>query len=206
MERTTDTPPGKVEVYTPKEKKAETTSAANEKSDEGRPYLRFFAMILTAMVAMFILTYANSYQIFDHAQFSETRVFMTLLMGGSMLIIMLAFMLHMYKNRSANVTIFIGGALLMLLAFWLVRSQVTVTGVDYMEAMIPHHSIAILTSERAGIEDVRVRELADEIIEAQRREIAEMEWLIEDIQANGLAETAEEAEARPVPEFSPSSE
>ena len=71
-----------------------------------------------------------------------------------------------------------------------------------MEGMIPHHSIAILTSERAQIEDPRVRELADEIIEAQRKEIKEMEWLIEDIKANGVAQTQAEAEARPVPEFS----
>ena len=85
---------------------------------------------------------------------------------------------------------------------WLVRSQVTVTGVDYMEGVIPHHSIAILTSERARIDDVRVRELADEIIAAQRREIREMEWLIADIRANGEATTEAEAAVRPVPDFS----
>jgi uncharacterized protein (DUF305 family) len=67
--------------------------------------------------------------------------------------------------------------------------------------MIPHHSIAILTSERANIDDVRVRELADEIIRAQRREIKEMEWLIDDIAANGTAENQAEAETRPVPDF-----
>jgi uncharacterized protein (DUF305 family) len=71
-----------------------------------------------------------------------------------------------------------------------------------MEGMIPHHSIAILTSERAQIEDPRVRELADEIIDAQRREIKEMEWLIRDIEANGIAQTEAEANARPVPDFS----
>ena len=70
--------------------------------------------------------------------------------------------------------------------------------------MIPHHSIAILTSERAEIDDVRVRELANEIIEAQRREIAEMEWLIQDIKDNGKAATQAEANARPVPDFSTS--
>lgn len=165
-------------------------------------YVRFFAMIATSMIVMFFLMYLNSYQIIDHAWFSETRFFMTLLMGGAMLIIMLAFMLRMYKNNTANVAIFIGGALLMVLAVWLVRSQITVTDTDYMEGMIPHHSIAILTSERAQIEDVRVRELADGIIDAQRREIKEMEWLIEDIRANGVAATEEEANNRPVPEFS----
>ena len=70
-----------------------------------------------------------------------------------------------------------------------------------MRAMIPHHSIAILTSERAEIEDIRVRELADEIIKAQRREIKEMDWLIKDIAEKGVAATEAEANARPVPDF-----
>lgn len=165
-------------------------------------YLRFFAMIGAAMIAMFLLTYLNSYQILDHAWFSETRLFMTLIMGASMIVIMLVFMLGMYRSARLNAAIFAGAFVLFLAALWLVRSQATVSGVDYMEGMIPHHSIAILTSERAGIEDPRVRRLADEIIEAQRREIREMEWLIADIRANGVERSAAEAEARPVPEFS----
>ena len=169
--------------------------------DNKRHYIRFFAMIATAMVAMFFLMYLNSYQIVEHAWFSETRLFMTLIMAGAMMVIMLAFMLNMYTNTKANVAIFVGAGLLLLVALWLVRSQTTVTGVDYMEGMIPHHSIAILTSERAQIEDPRVRELADEIIRAQRREIKEMAWLIEDINANGVATTDAEANSRPVPEF-----
>ena len=165
-------------------------------------YRRFFIMIATSMVAMFFLMYLHSYQILDHAWFSETRFFMTLIMGGAMMIIMLGFMLHMYKNSRANLLTFVGGALLLAAGIWLVRSQITVSGVDYMEGMIPHHSIAILTSERAGIEDLRVRKLADEIIKAQRTEIKEMEWLIEDIKKNGVARTQAEAEVRPIPDFS----
>lgn len=87
-------------------------------------------------------------------------------------------------------------------SIWLSRSQATIDDVDYMKGMIPHHSIAILTSERAGIEDVRVQNLAKEIMDAQRIEIKEMEWLIKDIRANGIAETQQEAEASPVPNFS----
>jgi hypothetical protein len=159
-------------------------------------------MIGTSMVVMFFLMYLHSYQILDHARFSETRLFMTMIMGSAMTIIMLFFMRGMYKNNKANAAIFIGAGLMLLLSIWLVRSQVTVTGVDYMEGMIPHHSIAILTSERAQIEDARVNELSGKIIDAQRREIKEMEWLIEDIKTNGLAQTQEEADARPVPDFS----
>jgi len=84
---------------------------------------------------------------------------------------------------------------------FLVRSQATIGDESWMSAMIPHHSIAILTSERANIDDRRVRELADSIIEAQRREIREMKWLLDDIRANGEATTPAEADARPVPGF-----
>lgn len=169
---------------------------------EHQTYYRFLAMIGTSVIAMFLLMYSHSYQIFDHAWFSETRVFMALIMGGAMMIIMLLYMLQMYKNRKKNAAILIGGGLLLILSIWLVRSQITVDDVDFMEGMIPHHSIAILTSERSAIEDPRVRKLADEIIKSQRREIKEMEWLIKDIRSNGIAETPEEAKARAVPEFS----
>ncbi len=164
-------------------------------------YLKFFAMIATSMVAMFFLMYANSYQIIDHFWFSETRMYMTLIMGGAMIIIMLLFMIKMYENGKVNAAIIVAGVLLIAGSIGLVRSQVTVGDVDYMEGMIPHHSIAILTSERSAIEDARVRELADEIIKAQRREIKEMEWLINDIRENGLAKTKLEAETRAVPKF-----
>ncbi len=167
-----------------------------------RHYWRFGAMILTSMVAMFLLTYANTYRTGD-VRWSETRFFMTFVMGAAMAVIMLSFMLGMYRSRVVNVAIFAGSALVFVLALWLVRSQSTVDDQSYMRAMIPHHSIAILTSSRADIDDVRVRALADAIIEAQKREIEEMNWLIDDIDDNGVVTTRSEADARPVPEFTP---
>jgi hypothetical protein len=107
---------------------------------------------------------------------------------------MLGYMLNMYKSRTVNLAIFIGAALTIALTTWLVRSQMTVSGTDFMQAMIPHHSIAILTSERAGIEDPRVRKLADEIIEAQRKEIAEMKYLIRALERDS-AQTGRKPEA-----------
>lgn len=169
-------------------------------------YLKFFAMITTSMVAMFLLMYTHSYQVIDHLWFSETRLFMTLIMGGAMIIIMFLFMLKMYKKRRANIAIIALGVALIGSGIGLVRSQITVSDTDYMEGMIPHHSIAILTSERAQIKDVRVRELADKIIKAQRREIMEMQWLINDIKENGVVETQVEKKNRPVPKFEGSTE
>ena len=163
-------------------------------------YARFFAMIGTSTIVMLGLMYLNSYQ-YSHVRFSETRTFMAIYMGAVMAIIMLGFMLNMYKNKKANLAIFGGSGFVFITALFLVRSQVTVQDNAWMKAMIPHHSIAIMTSERAKIDDVRVKDLANEIIKAQRREIKEMEWLINDIQENGAATTEADAKARPMPEF-----
>ena len=163
-------------------------------------YGRFAAMILASTVIMYGLMYLNSYEL-GHVFFSETRAWMALYMGAMMAIIMLAFMLGMYKKTKVNIAIFAGAAVVFAGSLFLVRSQNTIADEAWMSAMIPHHSIAILTSERANIEDQRVRELADEIIKAQRREIDEMKWLLDDIEANGHATSEAEANARPVPDF-----
>ncbi len=168
--------------------------------EQGSSYRRFAAMIVTSTIVMFGLMYLNTYQL-SHVRWSETRIFMTLIMGAAMAVIMLSFMRGMYTHTRLNIAIYLGSLVVFLAALFLVRSQSTVGDSAYMSAMIPHHSIAILTSERADIEDVRVRQLADDIIEAQRREIKEMEWLLDDIDANGIASTPAEAEDRPVPEF-----
>ena len=143
-------------------------------------YVRFGAMIATSTIVMFGLMYLNTYAI-DHVWFSQTRAWMALLMGAAMAPIMLGFMWRMYARRALNVAIVVAAAAVFAASLWFVRSQQTIGDVDYMEAMIPHHSIAVLTSTRAHIRDPRVRKLADGIIEAQVREIAEMKRLIRDL-------------------------
>ncbi len=144
-------------------------------------YIRFAAMIVTGTVVMYGLMYLNTYAL-DHIWFSQTRTWMALIMGAAMAIVMLAFMLKMYDSSRANVAIVILSVVVFTGSLWLVRSQETVDDVAYMKAMIPHHSIAIMTSKRAHIDDPRVRELANGIIEAQVREIDEMERLIADLE------------------------
>lgn len=163
-------------------------------------YLRFGAMIATAMVVMYAAMFVATWE-WSHLRWSESRLFMTLTMGGTMGLIMLGWMLNMYRNAKLNRFIVAASLLLLTAGVFLDRSQVTVDDVSFNSAMIPHHSMAITRAERARIEDVRVCELAVEISVAQRREILEMEWLIEDIQQNGIAATPGDAEARPVPEF-----
>jgi len=153
------------------------------------PYARFAAMILTSTVVMFALMYLNTFAV-DHMWFSQTRMWMALVMGAVMAIIMLGFMLKMYESKAVNIAVVFGSIAVFVCALWLVRSQETVNDVSYMKAMIPHHSIAILTSRRAHIRNPRVRELADGIIEAQVEEIAEMKRLIADLEANPVPDDA----------------
>jgi len=138
-------------------------------------------MILVGTIIMFGLMYLNTYSV-EHIFFSETRAFMALIMGATMAIVMLAFMWKMYPKKGINVGILVGSLVVFLVSLWLVRSQATVGDVAYMRAMIPHHSIAILTSERANITDPRVRQLADGIIATQKKEIGEMKDYIRDLE------------------------
>jgi hypothetical protein len=185
---------------------AQESNADRQDGGEGQPdgpltmYLRFGAMILTAMVVMYGVMFVSTYE-WDHLRWSESRLFMALTMGGTMGLIMLAWMLNMYRNTKMNLVVVAASVALLGVGAYLDRSQVTVGDVSFNSSMIPHHSMAITRAERAQIEDVRVCELAVEISEAQRREILEMEWLIEDIRQNGAATTAKEARSRPVPDF-----
>lgn len=143
-------------------------------------YIRFAGMIITSTVIMYGLMYMTAYR-WDHVFFSETRLYMALVMGATMAVIMLSFMLNMLSKRMANLGVYVASVALFILALWLARSQRTINDVDWMEAMIPHHSIAILVSERANITDPRVQDLANQIIESQRQEIAEMKKLIREL-------------------------
>ena len=160
--------------------------AENAHSDSGGhgKWTTFFAMIATSIVTMFVLKYSNIYEP-GHAFFSQTRMWMALMMGMAMIVIMLGFMWRMYRSAATKWLVMVGAVFGFAVFVWLARSQETVSDEAYMKAMIPHHSIAILTSRRAEITDPRVRALADDIIEAQVKEIAEMELLLEDIAKNG---------------------
>lgn len=150
-------------------------------------YIRFGVMIATSTIVMFFLMYFNVFRL-EHAVFSETRVYMALMMGAVMAVIMMLFMWKMYEKKGWNLAILAASAVVFAVTLFLVRSQATVGDVSWMKAMIPHHSSAILTSERADLKDPRVKKLSQEIIEAQEREIAEMERLIQELEAKGTEE------------------
>ena len=156
----------------------------NNGSSANGKWVTFFAMIATSIVTMFVLKYSNVYEA-DHVFFSQTRMWMALMMGMAMIVIMLGFMWGMYRTLTTKIIVMAAALAGFFLFLFLARSQATVEDEAWMKAMIPHHSIAVLTSRRAELSDPRVRKLANAIIEAQVKEIAEMKLLLEDIEVNG---------------------
>ncbi|ADF54541.1 MAG: DUF305 domain-containing protein [Zunongwangia sp.] len=155
---------------------------SNQHTNKGN-YTKFILMLVASFIAMYITMYLNSYAL-DHVYFSLTRFYMSCLGIAAMAVIMWFFMRKMYQNKKKNIAILLGSLVLFLGALGLVRAQSPIIGdILWMKAMIPHHSIAILTSERADIKDPEVRKLADDIIKAQRKEIGEMKAMIKRLQA-----------------------
>ena len=158
------------------------TDGGMQHSGGGKQYVRFALMVLTSSAVMYVVMYLNTYSI-DHVYWSWTRFFMTMMSAATMAVIMLAFMWGMMRNRKANAAVLVTAAAVFGAGLFLVRSQATIGDEAWMRAMIPHHSIAILTSERAHLHDPRVRELADSIIKAQKSEIEEMKGYLADLES-----------------------
>lgn len=156
----------------------------SENSGSGMGWGRFAAMILTSTAVMFFLMYQLVYST-DHAFFSLNRLMASLAMGCVMTVIMLGFMWSMYQGKATKIAVLATGAIGAVVILAANRTQALIDDTTFMRSMIPHHSIAINNASKASISDLRVRKLADQIIRSQVKEIAEMEFLLADIDRNG---------------------
>jgi hypothetical protein len=146
---------------------------------------RFAAMIAASTFIMFFLMYQLVYEA-DHLTFSVNRLVSSLVMGSVMTGVMLGFMWSMYEGQGMKLVVLASAVVLGVALIYVNRSQSLIDDARFMKAMIPHHSIAINNARKADIRDPRVRELADEIIASQVREIRTMKLLLDDIERSGL--------------------
>lgn len=161
----------------PSKREQEEHAADGAKGGHGS-YLKFALMLATSFVIMYAVMFLNAAR-FEHVHLSVMRLYMTILMIAPMAVVMLLFMRGMYRDRNINIAILAGSVLVFALTFYFVRTQAFIGDRQYMKAMIPHHSSAILTSSEADLSDPEVQKLAREIIEAQEREIELMKRLLE---------------------------
>ena len=141
-------------------------------------YKKFIVMMVVSYIIMYIIMFLNIIEI-QHYHTNISRIYMTLLMISAMAMVMILMMGKMYPDKKINMGIITVSVVVFGATLFALRGQTPIGDVQYMKAVIPHHSSAILTSERANIQDPEVKKLAEEIIKAQRKEIAEMEAMIE---------------------------
>ncbi|MFP9100530.1 DUF305 domain-containing protein [Flavobacterium sp. RHBU_24] len=144
-------------------------------------YRNFAAMLTVSFIIMYGVMFLNVDDT-SHIYLSNTRAYMALLMVAPMALLKLAFMKHMYRNAKKNTAIVIGSIAVMVLAFTALRTQAFISDVQYMKAMIPHHSSAIMTSSNANIKDPEVKKLSEQIIKSQEEEIAQMKQMLNRIE------------------------
>ncbi|MEQ8473639.1 MAG: DUF305 domain-containing protein [Marinoscillum sp.] len=142
-----------------------------------RKYWKFVLMMAVSFVIMYVVMFLNV-DTSDHIMLSHTRTYMSILMVAPMAISMMLFMWHMYDNKKLNYLIMGLAAVTFIAALTMLRNQVFISDVHWMKAMIPHHSSAIMVSEKAHLKDPEAIKLAEEIIEAQKREIAQMKKML----------------------------
>jgi hypothetical protein len=145
--------------------------------DSATPYKKLALVITINSVIMFLLTYALI-DSFDHFYTNINRVYMAVMMVAPMVVLMLLVMGSMYKNKKLNYALIAAFALIGLLAFALGRTQTPVGNEQFLRSMIPHHSSAILMCQESSIDDPEIIDLCGDIVDAQKREIAQMKDIL----------------------------
>ncbi|MDQ3142122.1 MAG: DUF305 domain-containing protein [Bacteroidota bacterium] len=141
-------------------------------------YKKFMIMLIISFFIMYSVMFFNVEK-FDHIFLSTTRLYMSLLMVTPMALLMLILMRKMYPDKKINTIIILSSLLVFVLSLTFLRTQTPIGDKQYMKAMIPHHSSAILTSKHANIKDPEVKELSQKIIKSQEEEIAQMKAILE---------------------------
>jgi uncharacterized protein (DUF305 family) len=141
-------------------------------------YRKFAIVISINTVIMFLLTYVMIDNL-SHFYLNINKVYMAVMMVSPMVIVMLLVMRSMYENKKLNYIIMAAFSVLFVLFYILARSQTPVGNRQFLRSMIPHHSSAILMCQRADISDPEIIELCDQIVKAQKEEIAQMEAILE---------------------------
>ena len=141
-------------------------------------YKKFSLMMLISFIIMYGVMFLNVDKA-NHIYISTTRTYIALLMVSPMAIVMMLMMGKMFPNKKLNTGIMLGAVVLFTLVLTGLRTQTPIGDVQYMKAMIPHHSSAILVSKNANLKDPEVIKLSEGIIASQEKEIAEMKAILE---------------------------
>jgi len=153
----------------------------NHQKQGNAVYRKLFFTLIISFIIMYVVMFLNVDEI-DQIYISITRTYMALLMVAPMAVLMMLMMGNMYHNKKLNSIIIGSGITVFIVAFIFLRNQTFVSDSQYMKAMIPHHSSAIMTSKHSEIKDPEVKILSENIIKSQQEEIKKMKEKIKELQ------------------------
>ena len=151
---------------------------AHHKSSGSGVYARFAIELTADFAVMYLVMYAMIATL-NNFFLNLNNVYMTMMMVAPMSIIMLVSMRSMFPSRRINWTIAAVAVVAFASSFYGMRTQAAINDREFLRAMIPHHSGAILMCEQASLTNPQVIELCGEIVPAQQEEIARMKVLLE---------------------------
>lgn len=144
-----------------------------------RAHYRTFALnLIISAVIMYFVMFTMIYGLSEFYN-NLNMAYMAIMMAAPMGMLMLVMMGSMYNDRRLNLVLLGGFALLFALAYWGMRAQGLVGDRQFLRAMIPHHSGAVLMCERASLKDPEIKQLCSQIIVSQKEEIAKMKAILE---------------------------
>ena len=141
-------------------------------------WLRLAVMTVVGFVAMYLLMFTMIDSGGDFFQ-NLNMAYMAGSMTAAMVVIELIVMSVMYKNAKLRNLLIGVSAVLLVVTVLCTRYQTGIGDVGFLRSMIPHHSGAILMCREAAITDPELVKLCGEITESQRREIDQMNRILE---------------------------
>ena len=143
----------------------------------GKNYRMLGISFVVMLILMYLIMFTMIYSLGEFIQ-NINFFYMAIMMATPMTVMMPMMMRSMYPDRKLNLIVYVGCALLFVLAFIGIRAQLLVGDTQFLRSMIPHHSGAVLMCEKAKLEDAEIRQLCGQIIQSQKEEIDKMKGIL----------------------------
>lgn len=141
--------------------------------------MNILPMVIISIISALLSTMNIWSNNISDIRFHLNDIYMAFLMAGWMIFL---YTIYDYKMIQNNNVVLLISLLVIIVTIFLIRSQTLVTDVQYINGMIPHHSMAITTSKKIKekTNNPEIIKMADDIIRSQQEEINMMNDILEE--------------------------
>lgn len=150
------------------------SSQHEHEGSSGKPYRMFWINMALGLIVMYVVMFSMIDGVHDFRN-NLNMFYMAVTMWAPMGIFMLATMPGMYPRKGLNTVLHAVFIVLTIASFAATRAQSLIDDRQFIDSMVPHHSGAILMCREAALRDAELLKLCEEIMDAQRSEIEQMQ-------------------------------